>query len=345
MHKNTRVLFICRKRLNTYGNSIGLVNSAQFIANFLIAHGIDAKVVSVNDANGIDREVYLYKPTHVVIHAIWVTVEKMTVLLSKYPKIQWQVRIHSKIPFLSHEGQAVDWIRKYEQWCGPFHNFELSCNNPATKTAFEESVGIEFLYLPNVYQPDYAAEEAEKCGDDILDIGCFGAIRPFKNQLMQAMAAMAFGNEVGRRIRFHINSDRTEQTGESVLKNLRALFAGTKHILAEHPWMNHKDFLKLVSGMDFGMQVSLSETFNIVAADFVYSKVPVVSSAEIEWMPESMHAEPHSIEDIVAKLKRLYHLKRIGMGWVIPNTASRRLRLFNCMAGRMWLRYLRKNPC
>jgi len=46
--------------------------------------------------------------------------------------------------------------------------------------------------------------------------------------------------------------------------------------------MEHNDFIRVVKSMDIGMQVSLSESFNIVAADFVSNGVPLVGSPDIE---------------------------------------------------------------
>jgi len=46
--------------------------------------------------------------------------------------------------------------------------------------------------------------------------------------------------------------------------------------------MDHSDFISIVKSMDIGMQVSLSESFNIVAADFVSNGIPLVGSPDIE---------------------------------------------------------------
>lgn len=66
----SRVIFICKNRTDTYGNSTGLHNSAQFVSNFLNQSGIESKVVSVVDGNDIDRVVTQYNPSHVFIEAL-----------------------------------------------------------------------------------------------------------------------------------------------------------------------------------------------------------------------------------------------------------------------------------
>jgi hypothetical protein len=105
-----------------------------------------------------------------------------------------------------------------------------------------------------------------------------------KNTLTQAVAAMIYADKHNQLLRLHINTERIEQKGDSALKNVRALFAGTKHELVEHKWLKHSEFVELVSHMDIGLQVSLTETYNIVTADFVAQSIPVVTSKEITFV-------------------------------------------------------------
>ena len=140
-----------------------------------------------------------------------------------------------------------------------------------------------------------------------MNIGCFGAIRPLKNQLIQAFAAIAWGNKYNKQICFHINSGRVEQGGESTLKNIRALFKNSPHTLIEHPWMDRNKFLMLVSSMDVGMQLSFTESFNIVAADFVSQHVPIVVSSTISWMNEYLQCSVDDVNNIVNALQKVYN--------------------------------------
>lgn len=341
-HKHDdRVLFICRKRNSTYGISIGLVNSAQFICNFLNQEGIEAKVVTVVDSNGIDKEVYNYKPSHVIIHALWVPPYKLEELAAKYPKIIWQVRVHSKIPFLAHEGMAMEWINEYYIIQETHPNIQISGNSMEFKEAIEVSLDKPVIYLPNMYMPDYPAPPIERHSGSYLNIGCFGAIRPFKNHLLQAMAAIAFGDKINRSINFHVNSDRSEQNGQSVLKNLQALFAySPNHNLVECKWEFHKEFLKTVAKMDIGMQVSLTETYNIVAADFVYVGIPIVVSKEIDWMPNFTQSDPYDINCMINTLHSVYRSGNFLGGRPARWLCQRALEESNEAAGKKWLKYL-----
>src|SRR5690606_7286625 len=100
----------------------------------------------------------------------------------------------------------------------------------------------------------------------------------------------------------YINAGRVEQGGNNQLKNIRALFAGTRHNLVELGWLDRNDFLEVVSKMDISMQVSYTESFNIVAADSVYFDVPVIASKDISWIKIN-RADPNNVDSIVSKIE------------------------------------------
>ena len=95
-----------------------------------------------------------------------------------------------------------------------------------------------------------------------------------KNLLIQAMAAIAFSEELGKTLHFHVNQSRQEMSGENTYKNLVSLFENSKHKLVNHMAFAF-DFIQVIKQMDLGMQVTFSETFNIVSADFATSMVLV----------------------------------------------------------------------
>jgi hypothetical protein len=342
MNARTKILFICKKRNDFYGPSFGLINSCKFIVNELTAHGIKAKVVVVNDNNDIDREVTQYHATHVFIEALWVVPEKFEELIPLYPKVQWYVRIHSKIPFLANEGNAIHWLREYNKLSCVYPTLHIASNSEEVVDTFKCDYNIDMSYFPNIYHPDdytfsdkfdSTHEHGTPHHKDILDIGCFGAIRPMKNHLNQAMAAIAFGNKINKKIHFHINSDRCEQKGDNVLKNLIYTFKDTQHKLIFNPWMEHKDFIEMVKKMDFGLQVSLSETFNIVAADFVWNNIPLIGSDEILWLDRRYKANPNSVESIVDKMSFAYLGKRHN----IQKINRENLEKYNKKSIKIWL--------
>jgi hypothetical protein len=147
---------------------------------------------------------------------------------------------------------------------------------------------------------------------------------------------MLFANDEKKKLRFHINGDRVEQRGETVIKNLRNLFAGTKHELVEHNWMEHAAFVNLVAQMDVGMQVSLSETFNIIAADFVANDIPVIGSNEINWLSRSYRASLTDYHDIYEKLAFAYFARKYNLHFL--NKMG--LKTHNRSALKSWLKFL-----
>ena len=337
------VLFILKQNDTTYGSysysaypSSGLFQSATLVSNALIAKGIASEVVFAIDNNCIDKLVTLHKPTHVVIEALWVVPSKFTVLTKLHPNVKWTVRLHSEIPFLATEGIAMEWIKGYAQ----FQNVQVSSNsvtalNDINIVLFKSYAAPNTVLLPNIYTSITNQKRSFAPGTTV-NIGCFGALRPLKNQLIQAVAAQQFAEQRNLRLNFHINSTRIEG-GDNVLKNLIALFAGSPHQLVTHPWTDHTAFLKTLTAMDIGMQVSFSETFNIVAADMVATGLPIVVSPEVFWTSSLIQADPTSTTDIVTKLNRAVNPMLNGF---IKNLNARGLNFTSKSGLNSWLKWL-----
>jgi len=281
--------------------SSGLYNSVKFISKLLEKLGFDTEIRSVVTERDITDLLTIFEPRIVCIEAIWLDPEILTRLSDAYPDVSWIVRIHSNGPFLATEGTAIEWIRAYASTPGVF----ISANN-AKMLSELKSVNERYqLLLPNYYPlhtvaPKPLFNQKKKH----INIGCFGSIRVLKNTMVQAMAAIKMCNDQGLTLTFHINTERmeTKARGEQILRNIRALFTNTEHKLVEHGWLDRKHFLNLVSTMDACMQVSLTETFNITAADAVLMNVPIVVSHEIDWLPSTAKANPTEINDIIDKL-------------------------------------------
>lgn len=303
-----RILFIVKKNQNYdfqcyTRKSSGLFNSTRFIVEGLAARGIHASIVEVIDNNCIDREVTKFKPNIVVIEALWVVPEKFPILKRLHPKVKWVCHLHSHMPFLALEGNSIDWIIQYAK-----QEIGLIANSVESYQALRAILNADqIIYLPNVYISEPRKFRGIK-SDTHVNIGCFGAIRPLKNQLLQALAAIEFANEIGKKLRFFINGTRIETGGHPVLKNLRALFNGTKGTeLIQVKWCEPEEFLDLLQNeIDIGMQVSLTETFNVVSADYVTAGIPIVVSNEVKWASDWNKAEVDSVPDIVRIMHRVY---------------------------------------
>ena len=315
LYEGKRILFITKEGpCYGYGYSdtpcyshspSGLVNSSLFIVNMLKKHGVEAKLVGVVDNNDIDREVHKFKPDVVIIEAFWVVPEKFDELIKLYPNVQWVIRIHSDIPFLTQEGIAIGWIREYAKK----PNIYIGFNKHKTMESFRHIVSRhKLVYLPNYYPVGHHSFPEKNDLKLVFHAGCFGAIRPLKNQLIQAFAAIKYADDHQYILHFHINATRVEGGG-GVLKNLQSLFKHSKHKLVEHPWYTHEEFQKVLKGMDVSMCVSFSETFCIVAADSVSLGVPLVCSSEVSWADKGSMVPTTSVEDIADGINTVVYYK------------------------------------
>lgn len=325
-----KVLFILKRRedygqehYSNEGLTTGLYNSALFVKEMLQKRGLLSKLVVVTDNNDIDREMAAFNPTDVIIEGLWVVPEKFNILKQLHPKINWIVRIHSNSPFLANEGIAFDWIAQYTLIPKVFvatnaitMNNELKFYVKGRFSVTPEKEENKIIDLPNYYPEVFQRPKKLNIKSEYINIGCFGAIRPLKNHMAQAIAAVKFADSVGKKLRFHINTGRIEQNGLSVYNNLKAFFNNLNkngHELIEHAWMPREEFLQLCRQMDIGMQVSFSETFNIVAADLISQGVPVVSTNEIPWMSGMFTASPTNTDQIARMLRRAYNQSSINV--------------------------------
>jgi len=317
-----KVLFILKRKENFnatvdthIGLTTGLYNSASFVDEMLVSSGVKSNMVVVADNNDIDREVTRHHPTHVIIEALWVVPEKFAVLCRLHPNVKWIIRIHSEMPFMAGEGMAMDWLGEYVK----FKNILIGVNAPRmfNETKFylqhmmnwtDEQAQEKIIYMPNYYPTDFLTKPYN-INKDHIDISCFGAVRPLKNHMLQAFAALKFADKINKKLHFHINSGRLEMKGEPVLHNLRGLFQhlyDKGHRLISHEWTHRDDFLTLCAQMDIGMQCSFSETFNIVGADLISQGVPLLGSNEIPWSDPTYNADPTSSEDMFNKLMLIH---------------------------------------
>lgn len=326
-----------------YCLSSGLRNSARFVVDMLNSQDIEAKLAEVIDNNCIDREVTQYQPTHVVIEAFWVVPDKFNILQKLHPTVKWIIRNHSDLPFLANEGIAIDWSIKYLA----YDNVYLAPNSyqtfEDTKKMALAAYGLhtaknKVIYLPNYYPIKQDLRPPKPLGD-IIDVGCFGAIRPLKNQLIQAVAAVHYAKMNNKKLRFHINVARLEDKGNVVLRSIRGFFTNLDpklYQLVEHGWHNHEDFIQLVRSMDIGLQASFTETFNIVAADFVSQGVPIVVSDEIFWMPSYFAVDETDAQAIYNKMEELLarFLRKLKAQYALSG-----LRKYNEDSVAVWTRW------
>jgi hypothetical protein len=155
--------------------------------------------------------------------------------------------------------------------------------------------------------------------------------------MIQAIAAIKFAERIGKKLRFHINGGRIEMKGEPVMNNLKGLFfhvSDRGHQLVKHEWTPREEFLKICEKMDIGMQVSFSETFNIVSADLLSQGVPVVGSKEIPWINPLTIAEPTETEEIYRLLLNTHRFPQFNV-----KTNQYLLNRYTNKTKKIWVKY------
>lgn len=329
-----RVQFILKKNEaygcgNYFRRSSGLWNSVSFVAETLRCNGIITDVTEVTDNNDIDREVTRFRPDICIIEALWVVPEKFDILMRLHPCVKWFCHIHSNIPFLACEGVAIEWLQGYH-----IRGVGIITNSKEAQEAVSTAVGGgRVFFCPNTYTRRNQTPKGKHQGRT-LNIGCFGAIRPMKNHLIQAIAALQFAREQGKYLRFHVNGWRIE-SGTECLRNLQALFSQGDAELVLHPWLEPADFRHFLHRrIDLGMQVSLSETFNVVTADYVAAGLPVVVSPEISWVTRWNQAPCDSASAIAETMGRVWGNRALTC-W-----NQRLLRKYSGDAAKRWISFL-----
>ena len=341
-----KILFILKERFYHKSNvkSYGLINSATQIVDYLNESGYQAKAVSVINENGIDKEVYGFKPDVVVIEALWVCGEKLKELieLKRYQKIKWIVRIHSDIGYLSAETMALKYVNDYIALNKS--NLVIAPNNEKFTEYLSNGMNYTFKCLPNIItirkEKNNPIEKS-----DVMNIGCFGALRILKNQTFQALCAIKAANILGKTLHFHINTDvfnyvDSEEKMNPVLKNLEELFKYSKHKLIEHGWKENNKFQKLIKNMDFGMQLSFTESFNIVTADFVNNNKLILVSDAINWMPNIFKTSTTNYFLVTMKIIMCYRLRNIQF---LKRLMRRSLIKHNKHSKKIWADFMINN--
>ena len=304
-----------------YGNyqaATGMWTSSKMVVDVLLEHDISAGIELVQDANSIDSIVTFLDPQRVFIEGLWVTPSKMQELLA-IPAHQtriWTVRIHSDMPFLATEGVAFEWIQQYLEL-----GVKIAPNSQRLYTELSNwmilmgksqlEIDNNLLYLPNCYPIDFrdnTHDDYNLQNKEVINIACFGAIRVMKNHLMQAYIAAEFAKRIGKKLRFHYN-ENIGSGGAGPRANMISFFDSLpeeQFELVPHEWEDRDTFMQSLSQIDILLQLSLSETMNIVAADATCVGKPVIVSDEIFWA-FPLYGHPTNSEKTLEVLNIVYN--------------------------------------
>jgi len=308
--KHLRVVFIFKNFGLIKGIShIGLGVASANTAATLNQHGINAEVWSIlnyEEMSGRLEQEHKkhHKPiTHIIISAPWVPTALLAELVVKYKNIKFTVISHSNVGFLAADRNGIKLLREESVLQKHVHNFQVAGNSKRFADWASLSWGTDVAFLPNLYNiKDMEFKHKSWDEEGVLRIGCFGAIRPLKNQITAAAAALAIAKKLDVPTEIWFNSGRQEGGSQWALSAIEQLVGNIKGFhIKQMPWSPWEEFRQFVGTMHLNLQPSYTESFNMVVADSVHESVPAVVSDAIVWAPDYWVANVDDALDIADK--------------------------------------------
>lgn len=267
-------------------------------AVFPVRHNIDL-VDSIEKYNSQNK----HPLTHVVISAPWLSVYDLEQILKHFQSIQFAVLSHSNVGFLQADHDGVKLLYEYQKLARKYSNLRVGGNSRKFTDWMSAAMGYKAILLPNLY-PLCGALPGKMFKGDVIKIGAFGAVRPYKNFMTAAGAAIAIHHQTGRRVEFHMSSGG--EPGDT--RAIEQLFQDAPGVqLIKHPWAFWNEFIRLIGEMDVLLQPSFTESFNMITADGISQGVPSVVSTAINWAPQSWKADSDDALSVAITAIRLLH--------------------------------------
>lgn len=310
--------FAAQKGISHIGLGVSGLNTTKVLQR----NGISAEVVPLRSVDDLYR--YLEKDrsitwprhtrvSHVVISAPWIETRDFRHLCEIFSDVHFAVLSHSNVGFLQADPRGMRLIREAAELQVHYPNFHLAGNCPEFALWIQKSYERPCSLLPNLYNlHEDANPKKVRFDGHILRIACFGAVRPLKNTMTAAAAALQLSTEYSVPTEFWISSNRIEGGAKCVVDSIKEMLAGTRVLLKENPWQPWPEFREFMKNIHLHIQTSYTESFNITVADAISVGVPSVVSTAIDWVPKSWQADSDDVEDVVRVGKSL--LQR-------PNTA------------------------
>lgn len=304
-----RVAFVYKNFGRTPSGHIGLGVTALQHVKYLQAKGIYCDVWGILTLDDLKAKIILARTeppnihplTHVVISAPFIAAEDMQDIAILNPSLDFAVVSHSNVGFLAADPNAFKLIREYAHVEAQVPNFHLAGNSCRLGAWFQSTYGMPCWTLPNLYYLDATTSQPHRPHfntGDTLRVGCFGAQRILKNILSAGAGALQIAAQLRVDLEFWISGGRVEGP-QGTRAALEQMYSGVKWArVIENAWEPWSQFRQTVKNMDLLMQVSYTESFNVVTADGVAGGVPSVVSRAITWAPESWKADGDDPDDI-----------------------------------------------
>jgi glycosyltransferase involved in cell wall biosynthesis len=284
--------------LNVAGYATAKVLNASGIKTtvFPVRHNVDL----VDAIEKYNRE-HKHPLTHVVISAPWLSLYDLEQILKHFRTIKFAVLSHSNVGFLQADFDGVKLLREYQKLSRRHRNFRVGGNSKKFSAWLTAATSHKALLLPNLYPLPHIRPNKPYWGGTIK-VGAFGAVRPYKNFMTAAGAAIALQHFTGSKVEFHMSSGG-EEGDTRAIEQLFQDIPGVR--LIKHPWTLWHDFIQLIASMDVLMQPSFTESFNMITADGISVGVPSVVSTAINWAPASWVADSDNALSVCSVAIRL----------------------------------------
>lgn len=284
---------------------VGLNVAGYATAKVLNQAGIDTVVFPVRHNVDLVHAIDAYREKHgvpltdVVISAPWINEYDLTQLLYHFPYIDFTILSHSNVGFLQADFEGMRLIRRYIELTKEFSNLFVGGNSERYVEWLQESFHSDAVLLPNLYPLDRKKMKSPPhiSGFYPLKIGAFGAVRPQKNFMTAAAAALLIQRKLRVPVEFHM-SIGGEEDGNFTALAIEQMLEGSGVTLVRHPWRFWDEFVEVVGEMDLLIQVSYTESFNMITADGISAGVPSVVSPAISWAPVLWWADPDDAMDV-----------------------------------------------
>lgn len=281
---------------------VGLHVAGYCTAEVLRKYGIDAFAQAVR--NNIDivaaitkhNETHDTPLTHVIISAPWLTKYDMRCLITAYPAVRFVVLCHSNVGFLQADPDGIELLRHYLALADEYPNFTVGGNSLHFVNWLREAYSKDVVLLPNLYPTE--CRDVKVWDGTKLRIGAFGAVRPEKNFMTAAAAAVLIAKRLKVPTEFHMSSGGEGDQGRTAIAISQMAKGLPDFQVIRHDWRYWDKFIALVSEMDLMLQPSYTESFNMVTADGISQGVPSVVSPSIYWAPKQWMADPDNVEHV-----------------------------------------------
>jgi glycosyltransferase involved in cell wall biosynthesis len=318
---SVRVIFVVHhNEPKLPGSDSGLGITVNCTMRVLRREGVDAETWSVQTVEQLfhrlekDQWASVRPITHVVINTPnFANPSQFAQLAQQWPKTDFIMLAHTGLAYLCIDDHGPRKIRELLHLQRAVPNIKVAGNNP--RFEWFGIYGQMPLLLPNLYDVEsFVAPVSHRANHDPLRIGSFGENRPWKNQSLAAMAALAIARRMGVRLELYVNADRWEQTWP-YSQARQELFDGLPWAsITKVPWDTWSRFREIVGTMDLCIHPSYDETFCVVCADGIAEGVPSVVTGAMEWAPRSWQcSEPYDPMNIATVGMALLHSRDMAV--------------------------------